>query len=104
MDPNWPVLEIVLLAVGLLAIAGGVFVMIGGLGERRDLKSAVRSLQSDLEVVDRRITSEVKARASAKAVEVRNEDRTIEQQAADILAKGPQVVEAPSRRPTIFRN
>lgn len=81
----------IILATGIGgALAGWVFVLIGGTGVARELRRRIAQLETDIDAVDMKVMREIKRRASLVASEARAEDRSmkdLEREAARKLAE-----------------
>lgn len=81
----WWIVGLLVLSV-LSGVATAVFVaLIGGVGVMTALRRRIENVEISQENVDRRLTTEVKARASAKGVEARTAAKTLEEDARSRL-------------------
>jgi len=93
-------------ALVALSIFSGVAValalaLIGGVGVISALTKRIEGQEIGLENLERRLTTEVKARAGVKGVEARQERKSVEEQARVQLAS--ESLSTGSRRPSIVR-
>jgi len=82
----WAHLGLAVLAMCSGIATGAGMALIGGLGVLSAIKKRLEANETDIEAVDRRLTSEVKARAAVKGVEARQEAKSIEDEARVRLA------------------
>jgi len=80
-----------LLALQLLALAGGVLtgvgaLLLGGAGSLRVLANRLELLEERQDHTDDRVTSEVKKRAAQVSVDKREAAKSVEDQATELLA------------------
>ena len=96
----WSVVGLLLLSVCAGVASAVVMVLLGVQGVMMALQKRVETVEISQENLDRRLTTEVKARAGLKGVEARQETKSVEEQARVRLAD-----ESPptrSARPSIF--
>lgn len=96
----WWVVGLLLLSVCAGAATAVVMVLLGVQGVMVAFKKRLESLEIAQENVDRRLTTEVKARAGAKGVEARTEAKSLLEVASSRLSE-----EGPSRgsaRPSVI--
>lgn len=96
----WTVIGLLVLSACTGMATAVVLVVMGVQGVMVALKERLESVETSLENVDRRLTTEVKARAGLKAVEARSEAKTVLEQASIRLAT--ESAPTPLRRPTVF--
>lgn len=86
------------LGIAVLLLLGACWVSLRGMGGISALRIQQAETQAALERVDERITREVKTRAGLARAEQAEEERTIMQQSAEVLAKD-NVLAMPQARP-----
>jgi len=96
----WSVIGLLLLSVCSGVATAVVMILLGVQGVMVALTKRLEGVEISQENLDRRLTTEVKARAAVKGVEARQEAKSVEEQARIHLA----TESAPSghRRPSIF--
>lgn len=94
----WYHVGMMLLSVVSGVATAGFVALIGGMGVMTALRRRIENVEISMENVDRRLTTEVKARGSAKGVEARAVAKTLEEDARGRL----NLESAPTRpgRPT----
>ncbi len=96
----WHHLGLMMVAVLAGATTAVAVAVIGGMGVLTALRKRLEMVEISQENLDRRLTTEVKARSSVKAVEARGVAKSLEEQARVLLAsESPPYVAV---RPTVF--
>ncbi len=96
----WWVVGLLLLSLCTGLATSVLMVVLGVQGVMLALKKRLESAEIGLENLDRRLTTEVKARAAVKGVEARGEARTLAQVASDRLEA--ERLPAATGRPSII--
>lgn len=95
----WAVVGLLVLSVCSGVATAVVMILLGVQGVMVALTKRLEATEIGLENVDRRLTTEVKARAAVKGVEARSEAKSVEEQARIRLAgESPPTS---SRRPSV---
>jgi hypothetical protein len=96
----WWVIGLLVFSALCGVVTAGVMILLGVQGVMVALTKRLEIVEISVENVDRRLTTEVKARAAVKGVEARTEARTLTQVASDrLLEEGRS---APTGRPSII--
>ena len=82
----WSVVGLLLLSVCSGVVSAVVMVFLGVQGVMMALQKRVEAVEISQENLDRRLTTEVKARAGVKGVEARQEAKSVDEQARVRLA------------------
>lgn len=82
----WAVVGLLVLSVASGVATAVVMILLGVQGVMVALQKRLETLEISQENLDRRLTTEVKARAGAKGVEARSEAKSVEEQARIRLA------------------
>ena len=82
----WATVGLLLLSVCSGVVSAVVMVFLGVQGVMMALQKRVEAVEISQENLDRRLTTEVKARAGVKGVEARQEAKSVEEQARVRLA------------------
>ncbi len=107
MDPWWYPLAIFATAALGGVVAGAAIHLIGGVGVVRQLRNRMQGLESDIDLLEQRLTREIKRRAGLQAAETRSEEKglkALQHEAAVRLAQPankPATPEVPGF-PTMF--
>jgi len=96
----WWVVGLLLLSLCTGVATAVVMVLLGVQGVMVAFKKRLEAVEIGLENVDRRLTTEVKARAAVKGVEARVEAKSVEEEARVRLAA--ESVPTVPRRPSVF--
>ena len=96
----WSVVGLLLLSVCSGVVSAVVMVFLGVQGVMMALQKRVEAVEISQENLDRRLTTEVKARAGLKGVEARQETKSVEEQARVRLAD--ELAPTGSGRPSII--
>ena len=82
----WTVIGLLVLSVVSGVFTGVAVAIVGGMGVVTALRKRLENVEISQENLDRRLTTEVKARAAVKGVEARQEAKSVEEQARVRLA------------------
>jgi len=96
----WAVVGLLLLSVCSGVATAVVMILLGVQGVMVSLQKRLESTEISLENLDRRLTTEVKARAAVKGVEARQEAKSVEEQARIRLAT--ESAPTASHRPSVL--
>lgn len=98
MISAWAVVGLLVLSVASGVATAVVMILLGVQGVMVALTKRLETLEISQENLDRRLTTEVKARAGSKGVEARQEAKSVEEQARIRLAgeSSPAVPRRPS--------
>ncbi len=96
---DWSIAATLALTVASSALFFGLILLIGVLGGQWAIKRQIVEARDAAELANDRITREVKRRAGQEGVEARQETKSVEQQAKDLLA-GEQLPDRVQRKPS----
>jgi len=91
-------LSVLSVVVGMAGAAA--WALIGGVGVLSALTKRLEATESGMEHLDRRLTTEIKTRASVKGVEARQEAKSVQDEARVRLAGEP--APAKQQRPSVI--
>jgi len=96
----WSLLAFQLVAVLSGVVTAGLVLVIGGVGGHLALSRRLNVAEDRVEDVDAKIDREIKRRAADAATRSRSEKKTVEGEAAEIIA-GATERAAPAARPSV---